>query len=553
MTKLPAVLLLVLSLIVTSCGQNAYLLSDKNTKDTQAANPGDDTPPGGDDGGNDDGGDNGDDDGNDDGGNDDGGDNGDDDGNDDGGNDDDDDNGDDDGNDDGDDDNEPGPGIVLDCPDVDLGNILLSLRKVVTVVVRNNSEVDAENVLLSSTDLGVVILDGAVDIKAKSHKLIKVAVLPSVLGLISKNLSLSFNANGRAGSQGLKIKGNVVALGSDTGSDVGVIRVVDGKRLNFGQVPVKSTYTKEVILVNKGTTAAMVTDIKMNLGNHYKVESDSECLGAFLGTCTLRVAFNPQTQYPRRRHLDKVLISYLGSDNSEAELKLRTNGLAITRSQCIEYNEVSIIAEDAQDVRDSGVAIDLPYKLSSPDTNAKLDLVLNTEANRTLPLLEQNVSYVHNAQVGMVFNVNSKRRAGSVVKADISLDMLKNVDTSGVSHQFTEVLCSSNAKVCSGRKFIDSEYSKLANPDFVYASTCFADTLKSKAKRVEDILALDLRKLNKTFTFRSLFKKKRKQALKSVQNDDLASFVLADDVKLQSKPVLNVRYKKIKDRRNICR
>lgn len=247
--------------------------------------------------------------------------------------------------------------------------------------------------------------------------------------------------------------------------------------------------------------------------------------------CFVELSFKPQDM---GRYKSQALISYIDKKNNTGHvLKIDIKARVVKFEECFDFNEQVHTAKSQRDLNQYELGLAYPYYSKVENSKRTLESVMNTAFTQELDIYEQILKFNENTQVFFSYNLN--RRDESVHSARLLLNLLKYEDIKNDSYD-TEVLCSLDYKVCSGKRFIERSYYKLINHDFKVVNDDFSDELVHSN--------LSLNKGLKFYTLKSAFdisdylELTERHLETSIDDNGSLSFVVADDTKLEDSPIL---------------
>lgn len=433
--------------------------------------------------------------------------------------------------------------------DLTLGNIEKSKEKLVPIVITNNGKDSIDKIVLTSNDSNIVV-DEPKELVLNPGKstIVYVKVTEDAIGEFQKDINVQYSKLETQDSKTISLSGNVTESAALVSSDLGITRQED-ESLDFETLPVDSTHSKEVILKNVGPTSSIVTSVELINGEDFELsDSSNSCIGSVVEDCSVVTSFVPTKA---GTFTDTVVVTFVDANGVEGKKRIAVTGDSVAESKCIEINEVATLSKKLSDLKEDERRIELPYYETMSGSNIRIDALINEESNRVSTRLEETVHYVNDGQVVTIFDVDSKRTNGNVDLVELHVDMKKFTETPGSANEKTEILCIEDVMTCSGVRFTARSFAKHINPNYVLDGDKFSqDILMAGEASVE--AGKKFLNLKKTYDLFDMFTQTSESLKKELELIPSTKIILSDDIKLEDRPQLNIKYTNIKDELNKC-
>jgi hypothetical protein len=325
----------------------------------------------------------------------------------------------------------------------------------------------------------------------------------------------------------------------------------DATTVQHGEIPAGSTSNVETVLKNPGLNTAVVTAIELLDQDNFKLEDHSDsCLGVVIENCILKTAYTPKSEGSHNSH---VRISYTDGKGISNSVLMPISGMATSEVACVETNEVAKFAltQDQLTMQQLEGTM-LPYKEQVEDSSIILDAIYGDAYNKQESYLEAEYNYVEDAQVISLTDLKDVKKKGRVVDVKMYTKLVKSyLDREGSRFLKTELLCLENVLSCSGNKFFSGGFVKHNKEDYSVDSEYFSSEILKNSKQVK-LSDGGLYIFERTLDLTKAFPTKKDELFTSIRKTSKVKAIFADDIKLDSSPLLKVKYKKIKDKSNKC-
>jgi len=333
-----------------------------------------------------------------------------------------------------------------------------------------------------------------------------------------------------AGSD-INVTGEVLSLDDDNGGLVA--EYLNKARLDFGTTYIGSTYKKLIHIGSKSNDLELRNFYPKNDNNLSLGLSTGElaCSGSVKDGCFIELSFRPEEI---GRYKSEVLISYIDKANNTGHvLKIDIKARIVEFEECFDFSEQVHLAKNQRQLNQYELALAYPYYSKVENSKRTLESVLNTAFTREMDIYEEVLKFNENTQVFFSYDLN--RREESVYSARLLLNLLKYEDIKNDSYD-TEVLCSLDYKVCSGKRFIERSYYKLINHDFKVVNDDFSDELVHSNMSLNK--GLKFYRHKSAFDMSDYLELTERHIETSIDDNGSMSFVVADDTKLEDSPIL---------------
>lgn len=432
---------------------------------------------------------------------------------------------------------------------IDLGEIEAGVSKIVPILITNDGNQRIDDYRLSPCDVSSFnrLDDGIIEVG--SQETLYVSLEVKGIGEFTREAVLYYKSGDFVGEKIIKITGTSVKSMSTKNADI-ELAVSSQEKIDFGSVPVKSSSIVDIALEKTALndSAALLTQIRFqNPSEKFSLTKYStKCFEGIKDKCTLGVVFQPNSD---KKESNILIVSYLDANNSEKTIKIKLKGEGLLESKCIEDRVELLLPKKKSDYSPKESSIELPYYETSSQTDKTLYALANDESNKSYSHGDQVIEYVEDGQV--VLSYDTSKIKHEVLSTQLAAKMIKSADQ-GKSFEKTEILCLSNQKLCSGLRFIDSNYSKHINYNYTVVNDIFSQVLVNK-RNEQTVSKKKFYTFDETLSFDEMFGKKTQEIYTDIESGAILPIIFADDIKLAKLPYLKVKYRKVIDSQNTCK
>ncbi len=410
-------------------------------------------------------------------------------------------------------------------PFIDFGVILEGKLLTKEVQIFNSGVVDIYNMDMVWNENVNIDLDNCQVLKVRETCSAKINLDTNLMssGIYNNLVSLQLNNS----NSFLNFYYKVEIESETTESGIVTLNYLQGKTINLGKVYKKTKYRK-LISLNPNGHLIEINGFSSTDSTQFNVISSTEnniCKNTFSKDCFIELVFTPKKLEEIK---EQVTISYTDLVNSTShELKIKIVANVKRREKCFEQREEAIVVKNEGELNQYELALSYPYYDSLETSNIRLEKVLNNAFTQEVDIYNEILRYNQDTQVRFSYPLID---SDSVVSAQLLIDLLKYEDVQDDSSD-TEVLCSLDLQRCSGKRFVNSRYRELINLNFEIKNNKFSKILMHKDKRWNFFSYKNSLDLNE-------YLKIGKKELQTMSKNNSMSFVVADDVMLNTNPIL---------------
>jgi hypothetical protein len=307
-------------------------------------------------------------------------------------------------------------------------------------------------------------------------------------------------------------------------------------KVNYGTVYVGSDYEKLIYI-----DAIKNKDVKVV---RFRSESNATsragltigkmaCRDVISKDCFVSVKLSPKTIGNKK---ETLYIDYkiFGEDVVKTlALKVIYNSKQVNK--CYNFNQKVHLAKNRKSFTPREASLDYPYFDSVWYSTAKLERTVNLGTTRVAAEGGKKIRFNEDTQVFFTYPVRRNQKKESIFSAKLLLNIIKFKEDN-VRTPDTEVLCSADEKVCSGKMFTEKQFRKLRNKDYKVLNKQFSKNLLNRGHLRQNII--NYYHYRAPFHLGQYLDIREEEIEKMIDNNKTMSFVIADDMRLINRPLL---------------
>lgn len=300
--------------------------------------------------------------------------------------------------------------------------------------------------------------------------------------------------------------------------------------LDFGEMAIGSNSLREIEINNLTDQNVKVSELNLD-SKVFKLKDSENCKNEVSKQgCRIQISFAPEVA-------GNVEAQLIVKDEDGAIVKLKLKGKGVLAERCFDKKE-KMIKPDIKKIHNK--EIQLPYLLSGPATDVKLNLLYGTDYNVKIKTV--SLRTVKDAEVVVDYDLSAiPFNAFTDIKID--LDVWKVIAD---DYKDTEIICLSSKTIrkCSGRLFSLPAWQKLINPKFWNNAKLVNDKFEQNMAKTEKKCGeTSCEVIRGEYSLKGLFELSESEMMQ-LKKDRFVSIVLADDSRFLSLPTLTFIFDK---------